>query len=229
MRASLTVFFMLLFVAAAVRGQAPKGEALPRPAANTAEASYSIGFKLGSGFRRQGAPVDLQALIKGLQEGSAGKKSALTEEQMEAALEAFQNDVATRLPEKNKKEGEAFLAANAKQQGVKTTKSGLQYRVLKEGTGPSPKATDSVTTHYKGTLLDGTVFDSSYERNEPATFAVNGVITGWTEALQLMKVGSKWQLFVPSDLAYGPRGRPGIEPNATLVFEVELLAIEDGK
>ena len=129
------------------------------------------------------------------------------------------------MTERGKKEGEAFLAANAKAPGVKTTKSGLQYKVLKDGTGKSPAKTDTVTTHYKGTLIDGTQFDSSYDRNKPASFQVDGVIKGWTEALQMMKEGSKWQLFIPWDLAYGPEGRPGIPPNATLVFEVELLKV----
>ena len=118
------------------------------------------------------------------------------------------------------------MAANAKAPGVTTTKSGLQYKVLKDGTGKSPKASDTVTTHYKGTLVDGSTFDSSYDRNEPATFPVDGVIAGWTEALQLMKEGSKWQLVIPSDLAYGPQGRPPVIPaNSTLVFEVELLKV----
>jgi FKBP-type peptidyl-prolyl cis-trans isomerase len=128
--------------------------------------------------------------------------------------------------EKNKKEGEAFLTENKKKEGVKTLASGLQYKVLKEGSGKMPKATDKVTTHYQGTLIDGTEFDSSYKRGEPASFLVNGVIPAWTEALQLMKVGSKWQLFVPSKLGYGERGMgPKIGPNAVLVFTVELLSI----
>jgi FKBP-type peptidyl-prolyl cis-trans isomerase FklB len=129
--------------------------------------------------------------------------------------------------EKNKKEGEAFLAENKKKEGVKTLPSGLQYKVIKEGTGKSPKATDKVSTHYRGTLIDGTEFDSSYKRGQPATFPVNGVIPGWTEALQLMKVGSKWQLFIPSKLAYGERGAPPvIGPYSVLIFTVELLAIK---
>jgi len=132
-----------------------------------------------------------------------------------------------RLAEKNKSEGEKFLAENAKKEGVKTLPSGLQYKELKAGTGKSPKAADSVTTHYSGTLIDGTEFDSSYKRNEPATFPVSGVIAGWTEALQLMKEGAKWQLFIPSSLAYGDMGAGrDIGPNATLIFEVELLKVQ---
>jgi FKBP-type peptidyl-prolyl cis-trans isomerase len=128
--------------------------------------------------------------------------------------------------EKNLKAGEAFLAANAKKEGVKTTASGLQYKVIKAGTGASPKPTDIVKVHYTGTLVDGTVFDSSVQRGEPATFPVNGVIPGWTEALQLMKVGDKWQLVIPSKLAYGEQGPRAIGPNSTLIFDVELLGIE---
>jgi FKBP-type peptidyl-prolyl cis-trans isomerase FklB len=129
---------------------------------------------------------------------------------------------------KNKKEGEAFLAANKTKEGVKTLPSGLQYKVLKNGTGKTPKATDSVKAHYAGTLLNGTEFDSSIKRGEPTVFPVNGVIPGWIEALQLMKTGSKWQLFIPSELAYGERGQQSIPPNSVLIFEVELIGIEDG-
>jgi FKBP-type peptidyl-prolyl cis-trans isomerase FklB len=127
---------------------------------------------------------------------------------------------------KNKVEGEAFLAENGKKEGVVTLPDGLQYKILKEGDGAKPKATDTVTVHYRGTLISGTEFDSSYKRKEPVSFPVNGVIAGWTEALQLMKVGSKWQLFIPSTLAYGERGAgPDLGPNATLIFEVELISI----
>src|SRR5262249_17517826 len=130
------------------------------------------------------------------------------------------------IAEKNKKDGDAFLAANKSKPGVQTTASGLQYKVIKSGTGATPGASDVATVHYKGSLMDGTVFDSSYDANEPATFNVSGVIPGWTEALQLMKVGDKWQLFIPSDLAYGETGRlPKIPPNALLVFDVELLDV----
>jgi FKBP-type peptidyl-prolyl cis-trans isomerase FklB len=201
------------------------GDAAPTKS-NAADASYAIGFRMGANFKRRHLPIDGAALIKGLQEGMAGGKSTLTDEEMDAALQAFEQEMATRIPEQNKKEGEAFLAANAKAEGVQTTKSGLQYKVLKDGTGKSPTKADTVTAHYKGTLIDGTPFDSSYTRGEPLKIPVGGVIPGWTEALQLMKVGSKWILYVPSDLAYGPAGSPPvIGPNSTLVFEVELLGI----
>ena len=142
-------------------------------------------------------------------------------------IQAKQMDAARGAADKNKKEGDAFLAANKAKPGVVTLPSGLQYKVIKEGTGQTPKATDTVTTNYRGTLIDGTEFDSSYKRNEPTSFPVNGVIRGWTEALQKMKVGSKWQLFIPADLAYGPNPQPGspIGPNSVLIFDIELLGI----
>ncbi len=196
-------------------------------------ASYSIGVNVGRDFKRRGFQLDVELLIQGLRDAATGSKLKLTDEQMATALRVFQdqmvkqqNDRQRQVAEKNKREGQAFLAANAKKPGVKTLPSGLQYKVLRAGTGASPKLTDKVTTHYEGKLINGTVFDSSIKRGEPASFPVNGVIKGWTEALQLMKVGSKWQLFVPSDLAYGTRGAGArIGPNATLIFEVELLKI----
>jgi FKBP-type peptidyl-prolyl cis-trans isomerase len=166
----------------------------------------------------------------------AGGKTLLTDEEVRAALMQLQKDMQEKMQAKaaaegdaNKKEGDAFLAANKTKEGVVTLPSGLQYKILKPGSGPKPTASDSVVCNYKGTLINGTEFDSSYKRGEPATFPVTGVIKGWTEALQLMPVGSKWQLFIPSDLAYGPRGTPGgpIGPNATLTFEVELMSIEE--
>ena len=150
----------------------------------------------------------------------------MTDDQILSLLTEYQEVLARVVPEKNLKAGEAYLAAQAKKPGVKKTASGLEYKVVKDGTGKSPKLTDSVSAHYKGTLTDGTEFDSSYKRGEPASFEVNGVIPGWTEALQLMKEGSKWELFIPSTLAYGERGRPSIPPNSTLIFEVELLKVE---
>jgi FKBP-type peptidyl-prolyl cis-trans isomerase FklB len=146
---------------------------------------------------------------------------------------AFQKEVMAKQAEvakKNKAEGEAFLAENKKKEGVKTTPSGLQYKVIKPGKGKKPKSSDTVTVNYRGTLIDGTEFDSSYKRGQPATFQVSGVIPGWTEALQLMEEGAKWQLFIPSNLAYGERGAGGvIGPNATLIFEVELISIQEKK
>lgn len=198
------------------------------------KASYVIGLDLGRNMKTQQLDLDLDELSHGIEDGLGEKEPELSEEEMQQVMTALQNiivarqrELAKNAGEKNKKEGAAFLAANKKKEGVKTTASGLQYKVLKSGKGKSPKASDTVTTHYKGTLLNEQEFDSSYSRGEPATFPVNGVIAGWTEALQLMKVGDKWQLFIPAELAYGAEGRPGIPPNATLVFEVELLGINE--
>jgi FKBP-type peptidyl-prolyl cis-trans isomerase FklB len=173
-------------------------------------------------------------LAKGLKDSYGGGKTLLTEDQARQAIEDFQKtlmakkaETMQKLSEKNKADGEKFLAENAKKEGVKSLPSGLQYREITPGKGKSPKATDTVTTHYKGTLIDGTEFDSSYKRGEPATFPVSGVISGWTEALQLMKEGAKWQLFIPPNLAYGEKGAGrDIGPNATLIFEVELISVK---
>lgn len=197
-------------------------------------ASYSIGLNMGRNFKRQQVPINPEAVLQGLRDAISGAKAALTDDEMKAAFQALEQEIATAqeaknkdLAKKNSEEGAAFLAANKKKPGIKTTASGLQYKVLKEGTGPVPKKTDTVSTHYRGTLLDGTEFDSSIARNEPATFPVTGVIPGWTEALQLMKVGSKWQLFIPAELAYRDQGAGAdIGPNAVLVFDIELLGIE---
>jgi FKBP-type peptidyl-prolyl cis-trans isomerase FklB len=196
--------------------------------------SYALGMKMGTNLQKQSVPIDPAILARGLRDGLAGGKTLLTDDEAQAALKAMQDEIRAKQQAKvqeaagaNKKEGEAFLAANKGKDGVVTLASGLQYKILKEGTGPKPAATDSVVCNYRGTLINGKEFDSSYKRGQPATFAVTGVIKGWTEALQLMPVGSKWQLFVPSDLAYGASGRNPIEPNATLIFEVELLSIED--
>ncbi len=170
--------------------------------------------------------IDPAVLAKGIADALAGGKPAMSEKDQQAAMMELQKDAHSRAGEKNKKEGEEFLATNKKQEGVKTLASGLQYKVVKQGTGATPKATDVVTTHYRGTLINGNVFDSSYDRNEPAKFPVNKVIPGWTEALQLMKVGDKWRLYIPSDLAYGEKGAGGdIPPNATLIFDIELLDV----
>jgi FKBP-type peptidyl-prolyl cis-trans isomerase len=194
--------------------------------------SYAIGLDIATSLKRQDLDVDAKAIIAGIADGFAGKP-ALTEEEQKAVIMDLQKSAMARAEEKEKaaastnlKAGEAFLAENAKKEGVKTTASGLQYKVIKSGTGPSPKPTDVVKVHYHGTLIDGTVFDSSVRRNTPATFPVNGVIPGWTEALQLMKVGDKWKLFIPAKLAYGENGPGPIGPNRVLIFEVELLGIE---
>ena len=196
--------------------------------------SYSIGADIGSNFKRQELDLDAKALAAGLADALAGK-TALTEAEMRETINKFREELMAKaqvkdkaVGEKNLKDGEAFLAANAKKPGIKTTASGLQYKSLKAGAGKSPKATDTVKVHYQGTLIDGSVFDSSIERGQPASFPVNGVIAGWTEALQLMKEGDKWQVFIPAKLAYGERGPQGskIGPNSVLIFDVELLAIE---
>jgi len=197
--------------------------------------SYALGMRMGTSLHKQEVPVDANILARGLKDSLAGGKTLLTEQEAQAAIVEVQNDLRKKQEEKmqmegaaNKKEGDAFLAANKGKDGVVTLPSGLEYKILKAGTGPKPAATDSVVCNYRGTLINGTEFDSSYKRGQPATFPVTGVIKGWTEALQLMPVGSKWQLFVPADLAYGERGpAPEIGPNSTLIFEVELLSIED--
>ncbi len=182
---------------------------------------YSIGLELGKNMKKNAVEVDLNTVMQGIKDGYGGGNALLTEEQVKETYAEFQKERA----EKNKKEGEAFLAANKKKDGVITMASGLQYKIIKKGSGKTPKATDSVTVNYVGTLIDGTEFDSSYKRGQPVTFNVNGVIPGWTEALQLMKEGSKWQLFLPANLAYGERGAPGIAPNSVLIFEVELISV----
>jgi FKBP-type peptidyl-prolyl cis-trans isomerase FklB len=197
--------------------------------------SYALGMNLGANLHKQSVPVDPNIMARGLKDALAGGKTLLTEEEARAAITAVQNDMREKQQAKmqaagdaNKKEGEAFLADNKSKEGVVALPSGLQYRVLKEGNGPKPTATDSVVCNYRGTLINGTEFDSSTKHGGPATFPVNGVIKGWTEALQLMPVGSKWQLFVPSDLAYAERGAGGdIGPNASLIFEVELVSIQN--
>jgi FKBP-type peptidyl-prolyl cis-trans isomerase FklB len=208
--------------------------------------SYAIGLNVGKGLGaslHQGSvDVDQAILIRGLKDALAGGKTLLTDDEVKVILTQLQTEVRTRqqemmkaeqekmkaVAEENKKEGAEFLAANKTKEGVVTLPSGLQYKILTEGTGPKPIATDTVSCNYKGTLINGTEFDSSYKRGQPLSIQVNGVIKGWTEALQLMPVGSKWQLLIPSDLGYGDRGSgPVIGPGATLIFEVELLSIQD--
>ncbi len=196
--------------------------------------SYSIGLDIGSTFKKQNMDISLDALNAGLKDAVSGKKPLLNEEQVKETMTAYskvmmekQAAAAKEAAAKNGAEGEKFLSENKSKEGVKTTSSGLQYKVLKEGSGPTPKETDTVVTHYRGTLIDGKEFDSSLARNEPATFPVNRVIKGWTEALQMMKEGSKYQLFIPANLAYGERGAgQDIGPNQTLIFDVELLEVK---
>ncbi len=192
--------------------------------------SYALGMNLGTNLHLQSVEVNPDMLAQGMKDALAGGATRLTTEEAQAALTEVQTDLHKKQQAKteaNKTEGEAFLAANKAKEGVVTLPSGLQYKILQAGTGPKPAASDSVVCNYRGTLIDGTEFDSSYKRGQPTTFPVSGVIKGWTEALQLMPVGSKWQLFVPSDLAYGARGAgANIGPNSTLIFEVELLSIQ---
>src|SRR5205809_1587786 len=191
--------------------------------------SYSIGMQIGFNLGRQKVDVNPDVLAAGIKDAIAGRPQ-LTPDQVKDIMAQFEKDMEQKqkqLGEKNKTEGTKFLEENKKKAGVKTTASGLQYKVEKEGTGAQPKATDMVTVNYRGTLVDGTEFDSSYKRGQPATFPVNGVIKGWTEGVQLMKVGSKYQFFVPANLGYGERAvSPDIGANATLIFEVELLEIK---
>ena len=201
--------------------------------------SYALGMNIGSGLgsnlKKQSVEVDWNLVAQGLKDAASGTKTRLTDDQAKAVLTEVQNEVRKQQQEKtqeasakNKTEGEAFLAANKSKEGVVTLPSGLQYKILTAGTGPKPAATDTVVCNYRGTLIDGKEFDSSYKRGQPATFGVGQVIKGWTEALQLMPVGSKWQLFIPSSLAYGERGAGAeIGPDSTLIFEVELLSIQD--
>jgi FKBP-type peptidyl-prolyl cis-trans isomerase FklB len=229
---------------AAKAGQAPAAKSSQAPAAKSQsaqalttqkdKASYAIGLNIGKSLHKDSVDVDPNIIAQGLKDGLAGGKTLLTDDEMKSAMITLQADLRKRQEaemqlagEANKKEGEAFMAANKSKEGVVTLPSGLQYKILKEGTGPKPAASDSVVCNYRGTLLNNTEFDSSYKRGQPATFPVGQVIHGWTEALQLMPVGSKWQLFIPSELAYGPRGAgPDIGPNATLIFEVELVSIQ---
>jgi FKBP-type peptidyl-prolyl cis-trans isomerase FklB len=188
--------------------------------------SYSIGLQIGFNLSRQKVDINPEVLASGIKDALGGKPQ-LNPDQIKEVMATFEKDMEQKQKEagdKNKTEGVKFLEENKKKEGVKTTASGLQYKVVKDGSGAQPKATDTVTVNYRGTLINGTEFDSSYKRGQPATFPVNGVIKGWTEALQLMKVGSKYQLFIPSALAYGERSvSPDLAANSTLIFEVELL------
>jgi len=197
--------------------------------------SYAIGVNIGKSMRKDAVDIDPTIFSRGMKDALGGGKLLLTDDEMKVALTKLQGELRAKQEqamqksgEINKKAGDDFLAQNKTKEGVVALPDGLQYKILKEGTGPKPAATDSVVCNYRGTLLDGTEFDSSYKRGQPATFPVSGVIKGWTEAVQLMPVGSKWQLFVPAELAYGNRGAGSdIGPNSTLIFEVELLSIQN--
>jgi FKBP-type peptidyl-prolyl cis-trans isomerase FklB len=211
-----------------------RGEDAPALKTDREKQSYAVGVEMGNNIKRQGVDLDGNLIAQGIKDALAGGTMRLTEAEVKETVMAFQKDLMAKQQaihkaagDKAKAEGEAFLAANAKKSDVATLPSGLQYKIVTEGTGAMPKASDTVTVNYRGKLVDGTEFDSSYARNEPATFPVHGVIPGWTEALQLMKVGSKWELYIPASLAYGERGAGGkIPANAALIFEVELLGIK---
>ena len=215
---------------------------LPQPASaqkanltnDKEKASYIIGMNIGRSMKNDGVELDIAAFTQGLNDSLGGKESKISQQDARDVMTRFQKNMQAsheakvkEAGDKNRKEGEAFLAKNKGQPGVKTTASGLQYKVIKEGTGKQPALSDTVTANYRGTLIDGTEFDSSYKRGEPAKFPVTGVIPGWTEVLQLMKVGSKYQVYIPSNLAYGERGAgPTIGPNETLIFDIELLDVK---
>ena len=196
--------------------------------------SYSIGMNWGNMLKRETVDVDVAIVTRAMKDALAGEKPALTDQQAREVMTAFQAEMSARQNEKrkdsgdkNKKEGEAFLVENKKKEGIITLTNGLQYKVITAGTGRKPTITDKVLCHYRGTFVDGKEFDSSYTRGEPITFPLTGVIKGWTQALQLMPVGSKWKLFIPSDIAYGEFGKGDIGPNTVLLFDIELISIEE--
>ena len=195
--------------------------------------NYSLGYQIGGDLKRQHVEVDGDILLRGIRDAMNDADPLLGQEEMQTILIelkrkvlALQAQERAEAQQKNLQAGEAFLAENAKREGVVSLPSGLQYRVLEPGSGKQPAATDTVTVHYRGTLIDGTEFDSSYSRNKPATFRADRVIEGWREALQLMQEGAKWELFIPAGLGYGERGAGKIQPNSTLIFEVQLIAVE---
>ncbi len=220
--------------AAAVKAPAAKSPDAMELKTEKDKLSYAIGVNVGRSLQKDAVEVEANIVTQGLKDALAGGKTLITEDEAKALITALQTDLHKKQDqamqaagEANKKQGEVFLAANKAKDGVVTLPSGLQYKVLTEGKGPKPTPSDTVVCNYKGTLIDGTEFDSSYKRGQPATFPVGQVIKGWTEALQLMPVGSKWELFIPSEMAYGPRGpTPAIGANSTLIFEVELLSIQ---
>ncbi len=236
MRLTRIVAVALLCVGVAACNQSTGGSAnsLTKLSNDTEKASYAVGMDIASSLSRSGMDFDISALQRGLHDGLSQTDSLLTAAEIQQTITDFQTQARDKMQAKQKadadtakQEGADFLAKNKTQPGVKTTDSGLQYIVEVEGSGPQPKATDTVKVNYKGTLIDGTVFDSSYDRGEPVTFPVNRVIPGWTEALQMMHVGGKWKLFVPADQAYGERSPgPQIPANSTLIFDVELIGIE---
>lgn len=221
MKLRMIVILGVLFLASLVNAQEK-----PVLKNQKEKVSYIIGMDIGNNLKKQSVDADPNSLLRGIQDALSGAKPLLSKEEIQETMVAFQKEMA----EKQKQRGEAFLSENKKKEGVKTLPSGLQYKIIKAGTGKKPKSNDTVTVNYRGTLIDGTEFDSSFRRGQPATFPVSGVIPGWTEAMQLMAEGAKWELFVPPNLAYGERGAGGlIGPNATLIFEVELISVQENK
>ena len=231
MKRLLAIFFsVLLLFGVCYAGEKPELKD------QKAKDSYSLGYQYGETFKKQGMEIDMDVFAAGIRDALGGTEPRMSPEEIRETISALQKRMFAaqqlQLRERaarNLEEGKAFLAENAKKDGIKTRPSGLQYRVITKGKGTSPKAGDTVTVNYRGTFLDGTEFDSSYKRGKPASFQVDGVIAGWTEALQLMKPGEKWELFVPSELAYGERGMGRIPPNSTLIFEVELVSVGSPK
>jgi FKBP-type peptidyl-prolyl cis-trans isomerase FklB len=222
------LFYLLVF------GIPVRAEETPPIQDETDRVNYSLGYQIGGDFKRQGVEIRPELVVKGIQDALSGAETLMTPAEMNRTLVDLKRKIVAdeqaaqkKAAEENLSEGNAFLAANGQKEGVTTLPSGLQYRVIEEGTGASPSSADTVTVHYRGTLIDGTEFDSSYSRGEPASFQANRVIDGWNEALQLMKEGAKWQLYIPADLAYGARSvGDKIKPNSTLIFEVELLSVQ---
>lgn len=220
--------FLFAVLTVAFTGIALPGVATERvePKTDMEKNGYSVGYDVGRSLRRQLLDVEPAAAAQGLKDALSDAAPSLPEQEIQQRFAAMRKDSAQKIPERNLKAGEAFLARNKDEKGVKTTPSGLQYRVIVAGKGKQPTAEDTVTVNYRGTLIDGTEFDSSYKRNQPASFPVKGVIAGWSEALPLMKEGAKWMLYIPAKLAYGERGAGAlIGPNTALIFEVELLSI----
>jgi FKBP-type peptidyl-prolyl cis-trans isomerase len=231
MKRTESIIFTLVLVLSALVFASGEGKAQETELKTESEKlSYVMGLSVGSNLKKVSGDIDIEIFMRGIEDVLRGREILITREEAQEINRKMTQDMQQKrksLADKNLKEGAAFLAGNKNKEGVKATESGLQYLVLTEGDGRKPKATDRVKVHYRGTLLDGTEFDSSYKREEPATFQLNKVIRGWTEGLQLMNVGSKHRLFVPSELAYGKRGAGAqIGPNATLIFEVELLDVE---
>jgi len=237
MKSRWIVFIAIILLAGQVNAQ----ESQPLKSQKE-KISYIIGMDLGNNFKKQSVDIDPDILARGIKDALSGAKPQLSDQEARESMTSFEKEIRAKqeeirktVGEKNKLEGEKFLAENKKKEGVQTLPSGLQYKVITPGKGKKPQLTDTVTAHYRGTLIGGTEFDSSYRRGQPASFPVNRVIRGWTEALLLMEEGAKWQLFIPSNLAYGENGagQVGAEqvigPNAVLIFEVELISIQEKK